>query len=184
MPFGTLWVPVILAAVAVFFASAVAHMVLKHHRADYKALPDEEAVGAAMRKAAPAPGYYVIPYCPDPSKMNDPEVQKRYANGPVALIAVLKNAPPALGKHLGQWFAFCVLVSFICAYLARHTLLPGADGVTVCRITGAVAFTGYGLGTVQDSIWHGFPWSIALRGLADAVVYSVLTGIVFALLWP
>lgn len=52
-------------------------MALRYHRADYKGLPDEEGVGAALRKAAPSPGYYVIPYCLDPSKMKEPEVPWR-----------------------------------------------------------------------------------------------------------
>jgi hypothetical protein len=184
MPFGSLWLPVVVSAVVAWIASAIAHMVIRHHRADYQGLADEASAGAALRKAAPTPGYYVIPYCPDPRQSKDPAVIQRYENGPVALIAVLRNGPPALGKPLVQWFAFCVLVSFVSAYLARHTLQPGMDGMTVCRVTGTVAFAGYGLGYLQDSIWKGIPWSNSLRGIADAVAYAVLTGLVFALLWP
>lgn len=100
------------------------------------------------------------------------------------MIAVLKSAPPALGKHLVQWFLFCLLVAFVSAYVGSLTLAPGTAGMLVCRVTGTVAFAGFGLGNLQDSIWHGFPWSNALRGLADAAVFAVLTGLVFALLWP
>jgi hypothetical protein len=184
MSYGRLWLPIVVSALVVWIASAIAHMALRHHRADYKGLPDEEAVGAAMRKAAVPPGYYVIPYCPDPSKMQDAKIVERYASGPVAMIAVLKSAPPALGKHLVQWLLFCILVGFVSAYLARQTLTPGAAGMTVCRITGTVAFAGYGLGYLQDSIWKGMPWSNSLRGMLDAAVYALLTGIVFSLLWP
>ena len=184
MPFGSLWIPFLVSAVVVWIASAVLHMALKYHKADYKPLPDEEAVGAAMRKAAPAPGYYVIPHCSDMGKMQDPEMIKRYESGPVAMIAVLKNGPPAMGKSLVQWFLFCLLVSFTTSYLARHALLPGMGSMMVCRITGTVAFAGYGFGHLVDSIWKGIPWSNALRGLADAAVYAVLTGLVFMMLWP
>jgi hypothetical protein len=184
MPFGSLWLPVVVSAVAVFIVSSIVHMVLRYHRADYKQLPDEESVASAVRTAGPAPGLYVLPYCPDPSAMKDPAVLKRYEDGPVALLTVMRNGPPAMGKYLLQWFLLCLLVSFVVSYIARHTLAPGADPLTVMRITGTVAFAGYGVGYFQDSIWKAIPWSNSLRGLLDALIYGVVTGLVFRLLWP
>jgi len=70
------------------------------------------------------------------------------------------------------------------AYIARHTLHAGQDTFTVLRITSAVAFAGYGFGYLQDSIWMGVPWSNCLRGLFDAVLYSLATGLIFKLFWP
>lgn len=184
MPFGSLWLPVVVSAVAVWLLSAVLHMVLKYHRADYKRLPDEEAVGAALRADAPPPGLYSIPYCLDPAEMKDPAVQEKYERGPVALIAVMRNGAPAMGKILGQWLLFCLLVSFVAAYLARHTLTPATAGLLVMRLTGTVAFVGYGFGNFADSIWHGIPWSNTVRGLIDALLYALATGAIFWWLWP
>lgn len=184
MPFGSLWLPVVLSAVAVWFVSAILHMVLKYHQADYKQLTGEDSVAPPLRQAAPAPGVYVIPYCAGPAQMKDPAIQKKYADGPVALITVLRNGAPAMGKILVQWFLFCLLVSFVTGYVARHTLAPGEDGLNVLRITGTLAFIAYGFGYFQDSIWRGIPWSNSLRGLIDAAVYAVVTGLVFRYLWP
>ena len=44
MPFGSLWLPVMISAVVVFVASSIIHMALKYHKADYKSLPNEDAV--------------------------------------------------------------------------------------------------------------------------------------------
>ena len=184
MPFGSLWLPVVLSAVAVWIVSAVLHMALKYHRADYKQLAGEDAVAPVLRKAATEPGVYAIPYSMDPGHMKDPAFQKKFVEGPVALITVRRNGPPNLGKHLAQWFLFCLLVSFVTSYVARHTLAPGADGLEVLRLTGTVAFIAYGFGYFQDSIWQGIPWSNSLRGLIDAAVYAVVTGLVFRFLWP
>jgi hypothetical protein len=184
MPFGSLWLPVVLSAVAVWFVSAILHMALKYHRADYKQLAGEDAVAPPLRQAAKAPGVYAIPYAMDPGQMKDPAIQRKYADGPVALITVLRNGPPNLGKHLVQWFLFCLLVSFVTAYVARHTLDSGADGLNVLRVTGTLAFIAYGFGYFQDSIWRGIPWSNSLRGLIDAAVYAVVTGLVFRYFWP
>ena len=129
MPFGSLWLPVVVSAVAVWLVSALLHMALKYHRVDYKQITDEEAVGAALRKAAPGPGLYAIPYCIDGSQMKDPAMQERYRTGPVGLIALMKNGPPAMGWLLVFWFLFCLLVSFVAGYLARHTLTPAAPAL-------------------------------------------------------
>ena len=184
MPFGTLWLPCIVSAIAVFMASAIAHMVLKHHRADYRGLPNEDAFAEPMGKMGLTPGLYMHPHCPDMSKMKDPAVQARFEKGPVAVISVLPSGGPKMGKHLGLWFGFCLLVSFLAAYIARHTLPLETAGLKIMQITGAVAFAGYALGDLQDLIWKGQPVANTLRGMIDATVYAVLTGLVFRLLWP
>jgi hypothetical protein len=184
MPFGSLWLPVLVSAVAVWLVSAILHMALKYHRADFRQLPGEDSVAAAVRQAGPAPGVYAMPYCTDMAQMKDPAMIKRYEDGPVALLTVMRNGPPAMGKYLGLWFLLCLLVSFVTGYVARHTLPAGADLLNVLRVTGTVAFVGYGFGYIQDSIWHGIPWSNSVRGLIDAAIYGLVTGLVFRFLWP
>jgi hypothetical protein len=183
MPFGSLWLPVVVSAVAVFLVSSIVHMVLRYHRADYKRLSDEDSVAASIRKAAPAPGLYFIPHA-EMSQLKDPAVVKRFTDGPVALLTVLRNGPPAMGKNLLQWFLLCFLVSFVTGYVARHTLAADSPGLEILRLTGVVAFIAYGFGYFQDSIWKGIPWSNSLRGLLDAALYALTTGLVFRWLWP
>jgi hypothetical protein len=184
MPFGSLWIQVIVSAAVVFLASSVLHMALKYHRADVRALPNEDAVREALGKGDPAPGLYFSPHCVDMKQMKEPAVREKFEKGPVAMITVYPKGAPAMPKHLALWFAFSVFVSFVAAYVARHTLHPGDDGMLVMRITGTVAFAGYGLSHVSDSIWKGQPWGNTARALCDGLVYSVLTGLTFRLLWP
>ena len=184
MPFGSLWIPVVVSAVVVFVISSILHMALKYHRADYKALPNEEAVREALGKGTLPPGLYQLPYCADAKSMQDPAHKPKYEKGPVAVITVIPNGVPALPKYLGQWFVFSVLVSFTAAYVARHTLHPGDDGMLVMRITGTVAFAAYGFTNVLDSIWKGQPWSNTGRSLIDGAIYAVATGATFCTLWP
>ena len=75
---GALWLPVLLSAVLVFVTSFLVHMVLRYHNSDYKPLPNEEAVRAAIRSGNPAPAQYIIPYCADPKEMQSPEKQKKF----------------------------------------------------------------------------------------------------------
>ena len=41
---SALWLPLVLSAVAVFMVSAVVHMVLKYHKADFKRIPNQDQV--------------------------------------------------------------------------------------------------------------------------------------------
>ena len=184
MPIGSLWLPVIVSAVVVFVVSSIIHMALKYHKADIKSLPNEDAVRDALAKGNPSPGLYFTPYCADHKQMNEPAAKAKFEKGPVAMITVFPKGAPMMSKLLAQWFAYSVFVSFVAAYVARHTLHTGDDGMLVMRITGTVAFAGYALSHVSDSIWKGQPWSNTWRAMVDGAIYALVTGITFRLLWP
>lgn len=184
MPFGSLWLPVVVSAVVVFFASSILHMVLTYHRADHKALPSEDAVRDALARAAPSPGVYFTPHCVDHKAINEPANKAKFEKGPVAIITVYPNGLPMLPKHLALWFGVCLFVSFAGATIARHTLQPGVDAMRAMPLTGMVALAAYGVSPLCDTIWKGQPWSNTIRHLIDAVIYAVLTGVTFRLLWP
>src|SRR5215217_8091706 len=137
---GSLWLPIVLSAVLVFITSSIIHMVLKYHNKDYTPLPNEDAVRAAIRAGNPAPAQYIIPYCSDMKDMDKPEMQQKYAEGPVAVINLLRPGRPNMGKSLGQWFAFLLVVSLFSGYVASHSLARDATYLQVFRIVGAIGF--------------------------------------------
>jgi hypothetical protein len=184
VPLAGLWMPVVLAAVVVFAMSSLLHMVFTYHNKDYRGLQREAETLAALRQAGVSPGLYVFPYCASHKEMGSPEAQKRYAEGPVGMLTVMPNGTPAMGKFLGLWFVYCLLVSFFIAYLASRFLPAGTHYLSVFRFAGTTAFLAYGLANIPESIWRGQPWSNTLRALADGLVYSLMTAGVFGWLWP
>ena len=128
----------------------------------------------------------VVPHARDwdRSERMDPAIVEKFEKGPVAHITILPKGAPMLQKHLALWFAFSLFVSFVVAYVARHTLHPGDDGMLVMRITGTVAFAAYALSHLSDSVWKGQPWVNTARAVVDGVIYALLTGLTFRLLWP
>ncbi len=179
-----LWLPILLSAVCVFVASSLIHMVLKWHASDYNALSNEDEVRAAIRKGSPKPGQYVLPHCADMKEMGKPEMLAKYTEGPVAMLSVSPNGPPAMGAALGKWFAFSLFVAFTAAYLASRTLAPGTHYLQVFRVVGAVSFVAYGFGSIPNAIWMGKPWGSVMKDLADALIYGMLSAGVFGWLWP
>jgi hypothetical protein len=181
---GSLWLPILVSSVLVFIASSIIHMVLKYHNKDYKSLPNEDAVRAAIRSGNPPPAQYIIPYCSDMKDMEKPEMKQKYTEGPVVVMNVMRPGLPNMGRYLTQWFIFILFVSFFIAYIASHCLPAGSEYLRVFQIVGATGFLAYGAGTVPDSIWMGKPWAITWKGLIDALVYGSVTAGTFGWLWP
>lgn len=179
-----LWLPIVLSAVFVFAASAIAHMVLTYHRTDFKKLPGEDKVLEALRGANLAPGAYAFPHMSSAKEMGSPAMLEKYKQGPVGIAMVLPSGPPSLGKNLGLWFGYCLVVGVFVAYIAGRTLSAGTEYLAVFRITGAVAFLGFAAGDLVDTIWKGQPWSTTIKGVFDGLIYSLLTAGVFGWLWP
>ncbi|WP_257306179.1 hypothetical protein [Geothrix campi] len=184
IPLAHLWLPIILSAVFVFVVSSLIHMVLKWHNSDYRALPNEDEVRAAIRKGSPTPGQYVIPYCGDMKEMGKPEVQQKYTDGPVGFLMLGPNGTPNMGKALGLWFLYAVAVAFMAAYVASRTLAPGTHYLQVFRVVGAVSFLTYAGGSVQMGIWAGKPWRSVVKDLIDGLLYGLVSAGAFGWLWP
>ena len=181
---GQLWLPILLSAVGVFFASSVLHMLLKFwHQADYKGFANEDAIRKAMREQTPKPGIYTLPHC-QPGDMRNPEVLEKFNEGPVAMVMLQGNGMPSLGKMLAQWFVFCVVTSLFAAYVAVHALAPSAAAIEVFRMVATVTFMAYAFGSIPLGIWWGQPWSAVFKDVVDGLVYGIITGAVFAWLWP
>jgi hypothetical protein len=184
VPVASLWLPILVSAAIVFVASSVIHMMLGYHRSDFERLPNEDAVAAALGPLNIPPGEYVTPYAGSPEAMKSDDYQSRVKKGPVALVNVLPNEVPGMGASLAQWFLYCVLVSIFAAYVAGRAMSPGGEYIEVFRFAGTVAFAGYGLALLQNSIWYKRKWSTTLKQTFDGFVYALLTGGVFGWLWP
>lgn len=179
-----LWLPIVLSAVFVFVLSSLVHMVLQSHKNDYGKLAREDEVLDAMRKLGVAPGQYMFPCAGSMKEFGTPEMQAKFARGPVGTLIVRGAEGIRMGKALGQWFLLCAVVGVCTAYVAGMNLAAGAEGMRVFRLAGTVALLCHGFSGVNDSIWKGVRWSTALRFGGDGVLYGLATGAVFAWCWP
>src|SRR6185369_17274231 len=122
---GSLALPIVVSAVFVFIVSSVLHMALKYHTKDYRPLPREAEVAATLRQDSLAPGLYVFPHCASHKEMQSPEMLEKYKRGPIGHLTILPNGPPNMGKYLGLWFGYCLVVGFFTAYLSGSVLPAG-----------------------------------------------------------
>jgi hypothetical protein len=184
VPIPTLLLPILLAAVFVFVASSIIHMLLPYHRTDFGKLPAESDVLDALRKFNLPPGDYMVPRPAGPEDMKSAEFKDKLMKGPVLIMTVMKPGPMNMGSNLIQWFVYCVVVSVLAAYITGRAVGPGATNLQVIRFAGATAFIAYAVGLWQHSIWYKQKWSTSFKNTIDGLIYGVLTGLAFCIMWP
>ena len=180
----SLWLPIVLSAVAVFILSSVMHMVLTYHSTDYGKVPNEDQVRDVIRNAGVQPGGYMFPHATGLKEAGSPEMVEKFNQGPVGLLTMLPNGQVVMPKHLAQWFGFCLLMGVFVAYVTSRTVDPGVEYLAAFRVAGTVAFLGYGMGEIPQSIWQGRSWGTTAKHVFDGLVYALFTAGVFGWLWP
>lgn len=180
----SLWLPIVLSAVAVFIVSTLVHTVFPWHKGDYPSVPDQEGVMAALRPFPIPPGDYMLPRARDMKEMGTPEFAEKLRQGPVMSLTVMKNQPFMMGPTFVQWFLYLVVVSTIAAYIASRALEPGASYLEVFRFVGTTAFLAYAGGAWPITIWYHRGVGLALKATFDGLLYGAVTAGVFGWLWP
>lgn len=178
-----LWLPIVVSAVLVFFASALIWMVLPHHKADIKPLPDEQAWASRINELNLAPGVYMWPNCGHGKDMKSEEFKQRFNAGPWGSMTVVGNKPN-FARNLVLVFVLYVVTSVFVAYLASNALDASAHYLGVFRIAGTAAIMAYCFGSLGTAIFFSKPLRFVITDFADGVVYGLLTAGVFGWLWP
>ena len=184
VPVLSLWLPIVLSAVAVFMVSAILHMVLRYHNSDFSRLPAEDEIRDALHKHNIQPGTYMTPYGGGPEAMKDPAWLAKYERGPVAFMTFMPGGKPSMGAELAQWFVYTVVVGIFVAYITGRALSEGADYLEVFRFAGATAFASYVLAGWQETIWFKRKASVSLKNTFDGLLYALVTAGMFGWLWP
>jgi hypothetical protein len=180
----SLAIPILVSAVLVFVASSIIHMVLGYHAGDFRRLPKEDDLLDALRRFDIPPGDYAAPHAGSAAAMKNPQFVERMKKGPLVLMSIAPGAEPSMGTSLLLWFLYTVLVSLLTAYVAGRTLGPGVPYLEVFRLVGAVAFMGYSLALMQNSIWFRRSWATTVKSMFDGLIYGLLTAGTFGWLWP
>ena len=179
-----LWLPILVATVLVFVASNIVWMALPHHKSDAQRLPDEAGALDALGKQGLKPGLYRLPWANSMAEMKDPAFVEKLNKGPVAMLTVWPSGPFNMGRQLGLWTAYLVVMGILVAYVTGRVLGPDSAYLQVFRVAGTVAFMGYSGAQLPSAIWWGKPLSIAAKEILDGLLYALVTAGAFGWLWP
>ncbi|MGD9853758.1 MAG: hypothetical protein AB7U20_02290 [Planctomycetaceae bacterium] len=177
---ASLWLPILLSSVAVFFASFLSWMVLQFHKQDWIKTDQEDRLMQLVREGNVAPGNYVFPYCSSSEEMKSEAFQQKYKAGPNGTLTVF---PPGegMGKKLGLTFVYFLAANFCIAYLATLALTAGAEFMPVFRFVSTASFLTHFAGVICECVW--FHKRIT-GNLIDSLMFAAITGAIFGAMWP
>ncbi len=175
----SLLLPTLLSAVALFFASFLAWMVLPIHRKDWVKLDKEDDFMNSTRELGISSGSYMFPGCENAAEMKSEEYQKKWEAGPAGIITVFPKVN--MGKNMGLTFAYFLVVSFCLGYLATLANKTDADFMDVFRFVSTAGLMTFLAAIVQHAIWFH---SRIVGHVIESIAYAVITGLIFAAMWP
>lgn len=178
----SLWLPIVLASVAVFVVSFLLWAVLPIHEKDFSPMRDDKALCDGVRGANLPPGHYMFPYAANAAERKSKEFEARYKAGPSGVITIFR--PVNMGVNMLLTFATFVAVSFLIGYLLSITLQRGNDFWRVFQVATTVGILAYSFSQIPNQIWFQATRSAKISCFLGGVLYGVTTGLVFALLWP
>jgi hypothetical protein len=177
-----LWLPILLSAAAVWFASFLIWAVIGLHKKDTRPLPDEERFSDALRSLGIPPGNYMFPYCHNRQQERDPAYRERMMAGPSGLLTLFGRI--SMGRNMILTFVANLAASLLIAYLAWQALGAGAEFAGVLQIAGTAGVLAYSFGFLSNDIWFGTAGRAIVLKIIDGIVYGLITGVIFAALWP
>lgn len=196
----SLWLPIVVSGVLVWIASAVAWMAIGHHKKDRGAIPGgrEQEFMDAITRMGIGPGNYGFPdFCQHdklPREERMKAVKVLYDRQPQGLLRVW--APTNMGLNMALTFVFYLVTSAVIGYLGWAALPHGSPGATagadgggatfgqVFRVLGTAGILAYCFASFPGDLWFQKKRRAMAMDLIDGVVFGVITGAVFAWLWP
>jgi hypothetical protein len=177
---SSLWLPILVSGIALFFASFAAWMILPHHKTEWIGLPNEEAVMKQIKNDNVAPGQYCFPYAASPEAMKGDAYKAKMQAGPRGTLTLWK-APPNMAVNMICTVLFFLIANFVIAYLAGIALPPGERFMRVFQFVGTAGILTYGTANILNGIWFGRKM---VADIVDGIAYGLITGLIFAALWP
>ena len=177
-----LWLPIIVNAVVLFFASFTAWVILPHHFSDKKKLPNQAAVLDFVRQQKIPPGNYMFPYADSKKDSGSKEFQELYAANPNGCLDVY--GPVSMPMNMVKTVIFFLITSAVIGYIVHFTCPPSDATVNfmkVFRVAGTIGILTHASSGVLNNIWFK---RRSITDIMDGSVFGIILGLVFAALWP
>lgn len=175
----SLMLPIVLSAVALFFASYLSWMVLPFHRQDWIKLAREDQLMQAVRECEIPIGNYMFPAAGSHAETRSAEYAAKWAIGPCGILSIYPKVN--MLRNLGLTFVYFLVVSFCLAYLGTLALPKGAEFMPVFRFVSTAALLTFLASIVQHAIWFH---ARIVGHVIESLAYAAIIGAIFAAMWP
>ena len=176
----------ILAGIAMFIWNFVGHDLLPLGEYGISTVPNEDALGEALKTNLPAPGFYMFPWAKAGATATRQErgdamnkAMEKAKNGPSGLLLYHNQRTFSFGKLLGTEFTTelieTILVVLLLAQTRIVTFIGRVGFVLVAGIVAAMATN------VPYWNWYGYPTDYTIGYMTIQIVGFLCAGIVAAL---
>lgn len=176
-----LWLPILVATVALWMSSFVAWVVLPHHFEDFKELHCEQDLMNFLDERNVAAGSYFFPRPATAAGMNSKEHMQKYEKGPRGIMYVYEM--PNMGLNMLKTVLYFLVVVTTIAYITHVACPPNlmsTNFTKVFRFAGTIGILVFASSGVLNKIWFTRRmWT----DIVDGVVYGLVLGMVFGVLW-
>jgi len=187
-----LWLPILASTAAVWIVSALAWMLVGHHKGDWRAVPREDEFIATVKRMGIAPGSYGFPEFRRLEGMSKEEKRAKMEEMQRSPMGILRVwGPVSMGRNMLLTLLVLFITSVLIAYLGWNALPHGtALGETrpgfakVMQVLGTAGVLAYCVAGLPNDIWFQRSAREIVMCLIDGIVFGLLTGAVFAWLWP
>ena len=180
--FTHLWIPILASAAAVWVASALGWMFVNHHAKDHEALPNESSAMDQMRSWSLRPGVYGFPHI-DKKDCGSPEAKAKWEAGPCGTIRIWGKVN--MGGNMIKTLVVYLVVSVLVGYLGWSALPhAGAPFAKVFQVLGTAGVLAYCFAGLPGDIWFQQSRRAMVMNFIDGIVFGLITGAIFASLWP
>jgi hypothetical protein len=176
---ASLALPILLSAVALFFASFLSWMIVGLHRDDWRKLDNEDQLMDAVRRCNIPTGNFMFPGANAPAEMNSEEYKRKWEQGPCGIMTIYPKV--SMGKNLGLTFVYFLVVSFLLAYLGSMALPAGSGFLLVFRFISTAALMAFLASMIQHAIWFHCR---VVGHVIESIAYAAITAAIFAAMWP
>jgi hypothetical protein len=176
---ASLWLPIVLSGVALFFASFLSWMVLQLHKKDWQKLRKEDEFIAAVRQCEIQEGSYMFPMAESPAEMKNEEFKRKFEAGPRGIVTVFGGMN--MGMNLVLTMIYFFVISFMLAYLSTIALKRGAPFLDVFRFVTTAGLMTFLSAIVQHAIWFR---TRIVGHVIESIAYAIIVGVIFAAMWP
>jgi len=179
--FLQLWLPVLATTFALWIASTLAWTVIGHHNRDTDPLPNEDQALDAIRSLNIPPGSYMFPQITH-GQANAADCKAKWEKGPIGLLRVFR--PINMPLNIICTVIFFLIMSTLLAYLGSAALARGATFAQVLQVMGTAGVLTYSFSSIPHDIWFQTKKRQTLTCAIDGIAFGLITGLIFAWLWP
>jgi hypothetical protein len=174
-----LWKPIVATGIATHIWSTLAWTALPHHKPEWTRVPSEDELQDLIAEKKIPAGQYMFPFAESGKEATSEEFQQK--NAKCRGMLIVWATPLTMGAAIVKTLLWFLAIAFTIGYLSSLALDPGEKFQRVIQFVTTAGLLAHVAAHFPHVFW--FRRKISME-VVDGVIQALLTGVIFAALWP